>query len=226
MTKFPDKKSKGDYAMIALKAGVSAIPVVGGPAAELIGLINTPLETRKVVWLNDVAEKLKDLEGKIDNFSLSELQENHEFITILTHASQIAIRNHEEEKLNALRNAVINTAKKIDVGGNLRIMFLSYIDLMSPWHLHILDYLKNPKEACFVHGVDPNKYSMGGPSTLLEDCFLELRGKREFYDLIYSDLASKGLVLSGGLHGTMSVGGMSQKRTTNMGDNFLRFISI
>jgi hypothetical protein len=224
MKKIPEEKSGGDYAIIALKSGASAIPIVGGPAAELIGLINTPLEKRKVEWLNSLAKKVEELEKK-GVFSATELQENQEFITAVTHATQIAIRSHEEEKLNALRNAVINTAKKLDVGRNMRMIFLSYIDLLSPWHLILLDFFRNPKNACSAKGIDVRKYYMGEVSQVLEDCFQELRGRRSFYDLISADLLSKGLISSDGLHTTMSAGGMVEKRTTDIGDNFLHFIS-
>jgi len=223
MSDFPDKKSKGDYAVVALRAAVSLVPKYGGPALELIGLINTPLEKRKVDWFNDLADRLKKLED--EGFSFLNLEENDEFITIVVHATQVAIRNHEEAKLEALKNAVINTAKGINVQANLHIMFLSYIDLMSPLHLLVLKYFQDPQGACLTRKVDSNKYMMGGAATLLEDCFPELRGQRELYDTIYGDLAVKGLVAQGGLHATVSAYGMKEKRTTAMGENFIRFIS-
>ena len=223
MENFPEKKSAGDYALIALKGSVSVIPTVGGLAAEFIGLINTPLERRKVNWLNDLAERVGELEK--EGFSATELQENQEFITAVTHATQIAIRSHEEEKLDALRNAVINTAKKLDVGKNMRMIFLLYIDLLSPWHLKLLDFFKNPKGLCTSKGVDVSKYSMGGIAQVLEDCFPELQGRRDFYDLISADLYSKGLISSESLHVTMSAAGIMEKRTTLIGDNFLLFVS-
>ncbi len=224
MSDFPEKKTAGDYVALVMKGGTSMIPVVGGAAVELIGLINTPLERRKVDWLNDIAERLTVLETN-GSVTAQQLQENPEFITAITHATQIAIRNHEQEKLDALRNAVINTAKGINIEDNFRIMFLSYIDLMSPLHFVILKYFKSPQGACIEHGVNTQNYYMGAASQALEDCFPELRGRRVLYDMIYADLATKGLVMEGGLHTTTSGQGITQKRTTTMGDEFIRFVS-
>lgn len=43
------KKSAGDVAYAVVKAAVSAAPVVGGPAAELLGLIFGPVLRKKSV---------------------------------------------------------------------------------------------------------------------------------------------------------------------------------
>ena len=56
-----------------------------------------------------VTEAINDLYEK-GIVTEADLQENEKFFTTLVHASNTAIRNHEEEKLNALRNAVLNSA--------------------------------------------------------------------------------------------------------------------
>ena len=65
---------------------------------------------------------------------------------------------------------------------------------------------------------------MGGLSQVLENSFPELRGQREFYDSVWRDLFQRSLVNTEQLHVTMSGGGLTQKRTTRLGDNFLAFI--
>ena len=103
-------QSKGDVAHTLAKAGLSAIPVVGGPAVELFQyLIQPPLEKRRGEWMAQVGEKLQELEAK--GLKLDELQKNEEFVSAVMHASQIALRTHQAAKLDALRNAIINVAK-------------------------------------------------------------------------------------------------------------------
>lgn len=46
------KRSKGDIAHTLTKAGLSTVPVVGGPTAELFQhLIQPPLEKRREEWM-------------------------------------------------------------------------------------------------------------------------------------------------------------------------------
>ncbi|MES2436561.1 MAG: hypothetical protein V4519_00960 [Patescibacteria group bacterium] len=223
MGKLPEKETVGDHAMFITKIVASMIPAIGGPALELLGLVNTPLETRKTQWFNEMAERINRLED--ESISKEKLMNNPEFITVFIHASQIAIRNHEQEKLDALKNAIVNTARNITISNNMKLIFLSYIDNITPWHIKILHYFSDPKNACITNGVNLDKYSMGGATTFMEEVYPELRGKREFYDLIYQDLEAKGLTLKGTLHATTSSSGMLAKRTTNFGDEFLSFVS-
>ena len=92
------------------KAGIASIPVAGAAASELFTIILAPpLEKRRVEWMNDVAERLKELEEH-GELNLEDLQDNETFITTVMQASQAAIRNHQSEKREALRNAVLNAA--------------------------------------------------------------------------------------------------------------------
>ena len=94
------KQSKGDVAHSLTKAGLSVIPVVGGPAVELFQLlIQPPLEKRRTEWMADVGEKLRELEVK--GLKLEDLQKNEEFVSAVMYASHVALRTHKAEKLNA-----------------------------------------------------------------------------------------------------------------------------
>lgn len=102
----PDKK---DVAHKAAKIVLSGIPWLGGPVAELFNtVIIPPLEKRRNKWIESIAEGLKELEEKVDDFKIENLKDNEMFITTVMHAKQVAIRNHQKEKLAALRNAVLN----------------------------------------------------------------------------------------------------------------------
>lgn len=96
-------KPKGSDAIYALvKGAVSAIPLAGGAVSELFGLyVASPLQKRQEKWLESLLEKIKELEKKSARFSIENLQKNEVFISSLLQATQIAIRNHQEEKLKA-----------------------------------------------------------------------------------------------------------------------------
>jgi hypothetical protein len=87
--------------------------------------------------LSSSAERLKIIEGKLES-----LAANPTFVTTVLQATQIALRTHQEEKLEALRNAVANS------GGNqlqddTRAVFLNLVDTFTPTHLRILKYFKD-----------------------------------------------------------------------------------
>jgi hypothetical protein len=220
------RKSAGDVAHALVKAGISAIPIAGAPAAEIFALIVAPpYERRRDEWIQSVGNGLKELAEKIEGFKIEELSQNETFITTVTHASQAAIRNHQKEKLDALRNAVLNAALPNPPQEDLQLMFLSFIDSFTPWHLAILKFLDNPKEWGQRHGITYQSYGMGSPSTILEKSFTELNGKRDLYDLFVKDLFSRGLMSTDSLHTSMSESGMFASRTTDMGKQFLKFIT-
>lgn len=222
----PPKTSKGDVAHTLVKAGISSIPVLGSAAAELFALvIAPPLDKRRAEWMNDVADGLKALEQRFEGFRVEDLAGNEAFVSAVLHASQAAIRNHQQEKLEALRNAVLNVAIGKAPEEDVQLMFLNLIDSLTPWHLRILRFFQDPAGFGRTKGLNPDTWMMGGPSTLLERYYPELSGQRDFYDLVVSDLHARGLFTIPDLHTTMTGHGIFAKRTTGLGDAFLNFIT-
>lgn len=208
-------RTKGDVAHALTKTGLSAIPVLGGPAAELFqNVIQPPLEKRRAEWMTQVGEKLQELEDK--GFKLEELQQNKEFVSAVMHASQIALRSHQAAKLDALRNAILNVAIGQAPEEALQNVFLNLVDSFTELHFRILKVFQVPSH--------PPGVSMGSLSLVLEHNIPELRGKRELYDQLWKDLYSRGLVNTDGLHVTMTGGGLAEKRTSGIGDALLKFI--
>ena len=159
-------------------------------------------------------------------FGLEDLQTNDAFVSTVLQATQIAVRNHQDEKRAALLNAVINAALRKTPDDSLREMFLSWIDDLTIHHLILLQLFRNPQQWFKEHGRPwPGNIMMGGLSIVVEEGLPELAGKRTFYDQVWNDLNSRGLVNTGGLHTTMSAQGMTAKRTSELGDSFLDFVS-
>jgi hypothetical protein len=74
------------------------------------------------------------------------LSQDPAFTTAFLHASQIALRTHQREKLQALRNAVLNVAAGTAPDENLQLVFLHYLDMLTPLHLTLLDCVADPRE--------------------------------------------------------------------------------
>jgi len=107
------KRSKGDAAHAVAKAGLSAVSIVGGPAAELFQyVVQPPLEKRREEWMNQVGKKLQELEAR--GVSIEDLQNNEQFISAVMYASQLALRTHQTAKLEALRNRRIKQLSLVE----------------------------------------------------------------------------------------------------------------
>lgn len=208
----PPEPTVGDGLLAWSKVGLAIIPT----ANELLALvIQPPLERRRQEWMRTVGERLAELEkeGKV---KLEALQDNEEFVSAVLQASAVALRTHQTEKLEALRNAIINVAKGQAPEDALLHMYLLLVDDLSVFQVRMMHAMAAPQ-------VPPNM-STGGLNHVLEHTLPEARGKEAVYRQLWSDLAARGLV-DGGLNVTMSGSGLATKRTTGLGDSFLKFIS-
>lgn len=133
------------------------------------------------------------------------------------YASQVALRTHQTEKLDALRNAILNVAQDQAPEEAVQHLFFNFVDFFTELHLRILRVFQAPSP--------PPNMSMGGLSNVLEFNIPELANRREIYDQFWKDLYSRGLVNTEGLHITMSGNGLAAQRTTALGNAFLEFIA-
>jgi len=219
--------TKGDVAHGIVKAAISAAPVVGGPAAEIFGMvIAPPLQRRQAEWMEEVAEGLKRLEGRVEGFRIENLKHNEQFISIVLTATQSANRNHQREKREALRNAVLNVAVGSGLEQDAEAIFLSLIDRFTAWHLRILRLFQTPLELGAAKGLRPDNYAIvGSRARLLEMYYPDMQGQRQFYDIAVADLHAQGMLEVRDLQGMITGQGMFQKVTTDWGDRFLAFIT-
>ncbi len=204
------EKSSSDTAHTLAKAGLSAVPIFGGAAAEIFQmLVQPPLERRRQIWMREVGARLKTLED--EGFKLEQLQNDERFISTVLHASNLALRTHQEEKRKALRNAIINVAKGQSPEEAVEFMFLEYIDSLSVLHIKILRFLQERSPSMNIN-IRRNLLGQNIP---------ELVGQEGLYHRFREDLALKGLIIKNGGRGKLS----EHKRTTWLGDEFLAFIS-
>ena len=227
MNDLPTKKSAGDVAREVGRAVASLVPAAGGPLQVVFeNFFSSPIERRKEAWLQQLADVVKEVEGRVAELTPEKLAENEAFVTVAMQASQIALRNHQQTKLEALRNAVLNAALPNPPQEDEQMIFLRLIDQLTPWHLSVLSVLDEPVRWMERHGVANPGWGMGGTSAVLEHSLPELRGQRDTYDQIVRDLQSEGLLGQGQfLHVMMTGGGMVASRTTDRGKRFIGFIT-
>lgn len=143
----PPEETAGDKVYAVARAALSSVPLVGSAGAELMGLVLAPpLVKRRDEWLDSLATRLRDLEEKVQGFKVENLADNEAFVSATLQATQVALRTHEKEKLDALRNAVLNVAvgKMPDEG--LRTIFLGLVEALTPVHLRLLAIVDDADE--------------------------------------------------------------------------------
>ena len=133
------KPSTGDTAHLVASGILSIIP----GAAELFRwFVAPPFEKRQHEWMSQVGEVLRTLEKRQSNV-IQELQSNEAFVSIVTHATFVALKNHHEVKRTALRNALLNAGVSSAPGEDLQLAFVRFIDELSPSTILLLRLMMN-----------------------------------------------------------------------------------
>jgi hypothetical protein len=134
----------GDGIAAGLQAMVSAIPVVGGPLAVAMDYERQRYVSEKQAAFRDaVASDLKLLHKTVNALSKS-------FYGTMTYASWLATLTNEQEKVDAFRNAVVNTALPNAPDEEMRELFLTMAASLTARHLRLLNCLFHPRE----YGID------------------------------------------------------------------------
>lgn len=159
--------SSGDIIHSVTKIGLSVIPIFGGPAAEIFSaVIAPPLAKRRDKWMCSIVKEFEKLQQKFDGFSIDSLFQDEAFLTVLLNATQIAIRNHEEEKLTMLKNAVMNTALSSDTDDDKKIFFINMSDGFTAHHIRILKFIHDPNSWLKENNYKENIEEMGSIENL------------------------------------------------------------
>lgn len=217
----PEKNEKDRLHALA-KLGLNAIPWVGGPLAELFNEIITPsIEKRRDEFFRELNARLQKLEEK-KFLDLNELKNSEELVDVVIKAMKSAISTREKEKREALLNAILNTSLGKSPKENLADIFINWIDSFTEYHIKILNLFNEPDKH-----VSANPPGFGSISNFIELTFSELEGRRDFYEQLWRDLYSRGLlsIPVEQLHTTMTGQGIMEKRTTSIGKTFIKFIS-
>lgn len=219
-----NKTTKQDVAYAAARAIVGSIPLAGAAASELLGLIVTnPLEKRRSELLTDIGERLKNLE-EVKQLDIASLSENQQFIDTVLQATTYALKTSENEKIEAFKNAIINTALNHAPDKTVSQIFLNLIDNFTAWHIKILHLFNNPEGWFKTNNRPIPNYMMSSLNSVVSDAYPELTGHGELLNIIWADLKRAGLHNSGDLATMMSGNGLLSPRTTEMGKKFLNYI--
>jgi hypothetical protein len=130
-----------------------------------------------------------------------------------------------QAKLGALRDAILKPTAPLAPAESLHQMFLGWADRFTVWHLRLLAFFDDPKGWFVARGRQFPAFMTSSLGNILTEAYPELKDQRPFYDLIAKDLWNNGLMNTDGLHAMMSASGATASRTTDIGKQFLRFIT-
>jgi hypothetical protein len=217
----PPEQGQWDRALAVIRGGMQAIPLAGGLIAEVFdAAVGTPLQRRQQAWMEEIARRLLELEAS-GQIRIADLGDDETFVSTILQANQAAMRTHHAEKLEALRNAVLNSAVHTQADDLKQQLFIRWVDDFSPLHLLLLKLLSNPTawpgcddlrcrpvrstEEIVSHAIP--QISQGA---LLGQLLTALQGNELIFD---SEMP------------VTRTGNAWRKRTSALGDDFLEFIS-
>lgn len=210
----------------------STVPGCG----ELFNLIFTaPATKRRDDWIESLEQEIIKLQEQIPDI-LQRIKNNENAISAIMYASPLAIKTSNPEKLKALRNIILNTIIYKDYEEYKIQMFLSFIDSFTEWHIRLLEYFSNPKNTAnkYIENYKLPKSQRIHSMQPFWDIYPNMFNERPYLAIILEDLYSKNLLMVNKKVLTQmydfkdnffKIGYPYNKGTTNLGDEFLKFIS-
>jgi len=215
----PPKTTPVDISLEGVKALMEVFPAGSLLTYGLKQFIQLPLDKRMNEFYKNISEAINKHAQQI-----LELSSNDRFVTILLQAGNIYIRNHQEEKLKALRNAVINSIETPSYDESIQIVFLSMIDRFTPWHLKVLSLINDSK----IMRPEDRPILRSNALSAIKNFYRFFNDQNEFLSLIISDFETAGLINVGESSQSIQLGQQIRPLTlelTKIGRQFLNFIS-
>jgi hypothetical protein len=214
----------------ALIKGALALPPAGTLWADLFGLlVRTPFQRRLENWMSVVEMRLRHLAAR-DRELFDRLFGDEEFASVLLSATQAAARTHQQEKIELLAAAVSQSAAGTDLSTDLQMLFIRFVDDLTPVHVRLLKYLEE-------HSSDVENVASYADLLEMFAAATTIAPSRAEFRLLCNDLGSRVLVrfseviddfdgiatsdailMESSGHGTRVL-------VTDLGERFLAFVS-
>ncbi|HCB9836013.1 TPA: hypothetical protein M2Q89_000721 [Escherichia coli] len=205
-----------DHLHTTVKVALGAVPYIGGALAEVFSsVIESPFQKRKHEWMKRVVEAIHDLQES--GIQIDTLKDNEAFISAVFYASHLAMKTHQDEKLNALKNAIENVALNVEKDEVYQQVFLNYVDTLTVLHMRLLRFAKNPNP--------PSNMMMGSLESIFDKQNTDLNYNREFINQAWKELYNNGLIDIESMNMHSSSGGLRESRLTDLGKRFTKFIT-
>jgi hypothetical protein len=221
----PGRSTGREIVARAAEAALGTVPLAGNAlAVTFVTALNWRLEQRREKWFTELAEGVEELRERVDDLDFETLADDDRFVDAVVAATRTVEHTHQEDKISALRNAVLNSVAPDAPDADTQAIFLNLIDRFTPSHLRLVTLWDDPPAWFASHGLAPPEAGFAASRTQTVEAGLpEMQGRKDFYGLIASELGSAGM-LTAGLSGMVSVSSLMDRLTTDFGRQFVRFI--
>jgi hypothetical protein len=139
----PERTGK-DLLYTVIKSSLSLANA--GALGELFGLlVQSPFERRMINWMQVADMRLRHLAER-DRTLFERLSNSDEFTSLFLAATQAAVRTARREKLEMLAGAVEHSAAGTNIAPDVQMMFVRFVDELTPSHFALLGYLSRHTE--------------------------------------------------------------------------------
>lgn len=138
----------------ASSATIGTIPLAGPALQQVFALVvGFQFQERTEEWLKQVVEAITELQQQGRAPEWAALTQDEQFLDVLISATRAAQGTSRQEKLRALRSAVMNSSCGNSPGEDLERRFIEIVDRCVPSHLRLLQHMRNPKRALKIAGI-------------------------------------------------------------------------
>jgi|SRR6185312_1660553 len=183
-----DKNTSKDYLEIALKTGLTGIPIIGGSITELM---NDFIPNSKAKRLLDFVAQLKiDVDSMKDKIK-NELIQTDEFAYLFEQTFRVINENYQKEKIDAFRILLVNSLIRTDVNAEKKEILFNILKNLSVRHIKFLKMFYDPEKYVKENRCNISPYSQAPVGVLLSEIFPEYN--TDEINLILTDLHNMGL---------------------------------
>jgi len=220
----PHDSNSRELLQRAIEAGLQFVPGIGGAlAVTFVTAVTWRLNQKREEWLRALAEGVEDLRQQLGDIDLDALVSDGRFTDAVVSAARTVEHTHQTDKLDALRNAVLNSVGPDAPDADTQSIFMNMVDRFTPSHLRMLALWDDPPAWFSSHSL-PYPTSSGNRARTVEAALPEMQGQGQLITLIAGELKTAQL-LTADMAGIVSDQGMMQRLTTDFGRQLLRFIS-
>ena len=223
MDPYPEETEATQATKAMAEIVLSFVPSIGGALQTIFAKTAArKLEERRAFWLNYLASLLQQLQDRVA--ALEDLPNDPLFMDALVTSVRIADRTSREEKLDLLRNAVVNSVMRGAPDADLQMVFFRWIDEFTVSHLQLLILANSPTDWYKSHDIPMVSDSTTVRQEMVERAMPWFAGKREVIEVVERDLIQANLIHSGILV-PFTGDVIYESLTTEVGKRFVAFIT-
>ena len=218
---------KANITKTIVTTAISAIPGVGGPIANVINeVLISSWQERREAFEKEMKSKFEKLDSRFEE----KIRESKNLASIFVHVSKEAMDDVEENKIHLYANTIINSIKSESFSDTKIHIFLNILSMMTNAHIDLLKRLSNTISKkncdCFQRSVQSR---MPATEEKTVELYFSDFEQKQIIQILVNDLYQSRLITSNtflsGNDAPLGINTQLEKKTTDLGDEFLDFIS-